>query len=145
MYRRCADVLSCQLEFAHAIERALVIMRSLQQHEELHPTQLKLLASAGALFSATRRLQTGSIFPSRSSVGPLWLFKQLLSFRVSNEAHVPHPFDKLRENVQNQSGANCWLYHTFVLSRKGFPNRKSPLRVSSRPESAGLTHTSSGA
>lgn len=142
MCRRCADVLSCQLEFAHAIERVLEIMRSLQQYEELLPTQLKLLASAGALFSSTRRLQTGG---SGSSVGSFWLFQQLLSFRVSNEAHVLPLFDKLCRECAESKRANCWLYHTFVLSRKGFPNHKSPLRVSSRPESAGLTHTSSEA
>lgn len=48
-------------------------------------------------------------------------------------------------NGSNQSGANCWLQRAFVLSSTGLPNRKSPLRVSSQPESAGRTHTSSGA
>lgn len=86
-----ADVLSRHLEFAHAIERVLEIMRSLQQCEELSPHTIICL---GALFFSTRRLQIGPIFPRGSSVGPFWLFQQLLSFTDSNEAHGPHPFDK---------------------------------------------------
>lgn len=145
MCRRCADVLSCQLEFAHAIERVLEIMRSLQQYEELLPTQLKLLASAGALFSSTRRLQTGPMFPRDLLWVPFGCFNSFSASGSPTKHMCRILLTTSVGNVQNQSGANCWLYHTFVLSRKGFPNRKSPLRVSSRPEQAGLTHTSSGA
>lgn len=42
-----------QLEFAHAIERVLESMRSLQQCDELLPTQFKPLATVGVLLSPT--------------------------------------------------------------------------------------------
>lgn len=42
-----------QLEFANGIERVLESMRSLQQCDELLPTQFKLLTSAGVSLSPT--------------------------------------------------------------------------------------------
>lgn len=50
-----------QLEFAHAIERVLESMRSLQQCDELLPTQFKPLAPRPA------GLQAGAVLPKGSS------------------------------------------------------------------------------
>lgn len=126
-----------QLEFAHAVERVLESMRSLQQCDELLPTPLK-----------TPGFDQCLVLPVQQGSRPLPSSQQLLSFRVSNDAHVSRILatnSVSAGNAPNQSGANCWLQHTFVLSSTGLPNRKSPLRVSSQPESAGRNHTSSGA
>lgn len=116
-----------QLEFAHAIERVLESMRSLQQCDELLPALFKPLASAGVLLSPT----TGSPGRCRLSQRIFSTASQLQALqrraRPASLRQTPSVQGMGRIRAGQTAGSNVLL---FILAPK--PQIPSPSVFSAR-------------